>query len=285
MKDRKHHLWAMLTLLLAFPLMLNAAPPKGWKTNLDEVKAISAKAGKPVMIMFSAEWCPPCKTMKESVFPDADVSRELQNFIPAYIDTDQQEKLSESYQVQGMPTFVFLDTKGMEIARFSGGTEKAPEFADGLRQVNEFFLEVKALDAEIAKAPDNPEPWKRKGDLMTTYGNFTEGQKAYAEAKKRDPQNRTGVLADLDFVETMGLLDKDRAMGVSQLETFEKRHPGHARNEDVLYLRAMVKLNEKDPRPAEPLLREYLKRYPEGRFLDRVNRMLEMLAQYKTSAK
>ncbi len=90
-----------------------------WEPNLAAAKLQAEETGKPMLLVFSASWCPPCKTMKRQVWPDAEVGRVVQaDYVPLYVDVDLPEHadLVERYQINGIPS-VFLVNKEGDILR------------------------------------------------------------------------------------------------------------------------------------------------------------------------
>ncbi len=74
--------------------------------------------GKPSIVDFTASWCGPCQRMKPIFHALAKDFRDDYNFIT--IDIDENPELANKYQVQAVPTFVFLDADGNEGNRITG---------------------------------------------------------------------------------------------------------------------------------------------------------------------
>jgi len=74
-------------------------------------------SGKPTMVEFFAEWCPPCKKMKPTI-EELKKSRKDVNIVS--VDVDQNESLSLRYGIQNLPTQVYFDRKGKEVDRHEG---------------------------------------------------------------------------------------------------------------------------------------------------------------------
>ena len=105
---------------------------KSYRSALSDAK----KSGKPVVLVFSASWCPPCQTMKKEVYPSAVVKEYHDKFIWAYLDVDDNdnEKASKEFGVSGIPHVQFLDASGKSVDKQVGST--SPEaFAGKLADV------------------------------------------------------------------------------------------------------------------------------------------------------
>lgn len=115
--------------------------PKGspsFSKSYASVTKKSKESGKPVVLVFSATWCPPCQSMKKEVYPSKEVQAFHDQFEWAYLDADEKEneKLMAKYEVSGIPHIQFLSKNGEPIDKVVGGMQPA-DFADVLKKVLE----------------------------------------------------------------------------------------------------------------------------------------------------
>lgn len=68
------------------------------------------------ILKFFGSWCNPCKALSKSL-EDAGIEHQS-------IDVDENEELTEKYNVMSVPTIVILDKDGNEIGRFIGSRTK-----------------------------------------------------------------------------------------------------------------------------------------------------------------
>lgn len=97
-------------------------PTVAWRGNFDAAAAEGARVGKPLLLVFSASWCPPCLVMKHDVWPDPEASRAVNGqFIPVLIDADDPRSavLSRRYEVEGIPAVLVVDADGRVVRRGS----------------------------------------------------------------------------------------------------------------------------------------------------------------------
>lgn len=98
-----------------------------WQKYDTAALASARAAGKPVVIDFYADWCLPCKELDHKTFTDPRVAGELDRFVRLKADLTAAEDantlaLTKQYAIVGVPTLVFLDAAGNEVAdaRFTG---------------------------------------------------------------------------------------------------------------------------------------------------------------------
>jgi thiol:disulfide interchange protein DsbD len=104
----------------ALPL-LGDRPRAEWAPHDDEALAAARAAGRPVIIDFTADWCPPCKELDRFTFTDPRVIEEAARFALFKVDVTSFESESvrvvrERHDVIGVPTIVFIDGEGRERA-------------------------------------------------------------------------------------------------------------------------------------------------------------------------
>ena len=85
--------------------------------------------GRPLMMRFHAEWCPPCRTLEENILTDADVRQALDAYLVLRVDADASPEAGVYFRINALPTILILDDRGMERARFEGlsATEQLAE--------------------------------------------------------------------------------------------------------------------------------------------------------------
>ena len=98
-----------------------------WLTDLAEAMTQSEKQDKPLMIDFTAEWCPPCQKMEKTTFNQPNVIRKTNSFITLRIDVDKQGAIADKYNCNagkyggiGIPNILFMDYNENRIKHIIG---------------------------------------------------------------------------------------------------------------------------------------------------------------------
>lgn len=103
-----------------------------WEHHWPEAEKLAKEQNKPMLVVFSASWCPPCKMMKREVWPNKRVGEIVSSgFVPIYVDVDlpeHAEKVSQ-YKVTGIPFVVWLNEDGsVKRQSHTMSTEEAIQF-------------------------------------------------------------------------------------------------------------------------------------------------------------
>ncbi len=93
-----------------------------WQHELANALQLANQSEKPILVVFGASWCPPCRSMKREVWPNPQVSAAVSAAcIPVYVDVDDrtQAEIVSQYQVSSIPTVLLLDANGVILRRES----------------------------------------------------------------------------------------------------------------------------------------------------------------------
>lgn len=100
---------------------------EGWADGMAAGQILAQETDKPMVVFFTAGWCPPCKVIKKNVLAKSEVNDALQaGFVPVQIDlTDQSSSnpnmaTAQTYSVRGIPTIIAMTPQGEPIDVYAG---------------------------------------------------------------------------------------------------------------------------------------------------------------------
>lgn len=90
---------------------------------------IQSESGKPLVVDFYADWCPPCRQMKPVFASLAEKYQGKLDFVS--INVDEEENLAAAYGVESIPCFIFITPEGEVLGKIVGSTPEK-EFAKAI---------------------------------------------------------------------------------------------------------------------------------------------------------
>ncbi len=109
-----------LLIMALFPL---TSPAKAEEINwysYDEGLSKAKSEGKPIFIDFWSSSCSPCVKMEKDVYPNEEVIQKSKEFINIKINVYQDTDIATEYDIESIPTLIFLNSEGDVIRREKG---------------------------------------------------------------------------------------------------------------------------------------------------------------------
>ena len=126
-----------------------------WSDNLRQAQELSRQTGKPVLLHFYSDTCPPCKMMEKNTFPNPTIVSTVQNsFIPVKLNAKHNPREAQMFNVQFVPRDLVLLPDGQVIHSAEGGQD--------VTHYSQFLATAQAAIAKInqaqPQAPMSPMP-------------------------------------------------------------------------------------------------------------------------------
>ena len=124
----------MTTVCLAAVLQISLAAADTGDTYA-EARRITTETGRPLVVMVSADWCPACREMKETVIPRVKQGGVLKKVSFAVVDLDRERQLGQQLIRGGLIPQLLMYRRtpaGWKLRRLIGGqsTKKVENFIE-----------------------------------------------------------------------------------------------------------------------------------------------------------
>lgn len=171
-----------LFLTLVAASLIFAQPSYGgdlWGADYKKAFEAARKNKKPVLLKFSATWCGTCTQMQKGPLADKGIQGSIQSMNAIALDVDKFKDLTKRYQVQGLPTLLFMTPSGVIFKRTELFVEKdklSDVFASAQKQSDALEAKLSGLKAAAQKDPED------RSDLAQFYlshGNLSEAATVY----------------------------------------------------------------------------------------------------------
>ena len=144
----------MLLGMLSLTAVARGADPQAegvrWHTSLKAAHQVALAQKKPILIVFSADWCTYCHKLERNVINQPEMATYInEHFVPVHLDADRDEKVAEILEVDSLPCSVVLSPNADLLGRFKGYTD-ARKYAANLSRAEQVYREL-----QTAAAPGN----------------------------------------------------------------------------------------------------------------------------------
>ena len=112
-----------------------------WYFSLEKALGLAKKENKLIMADFYSEHCGWCQVLDRTTYTNPKVIELSKKFISLKIDCDRDRLISAKYRIRGLPTILFIDSKG-NVVHSIVGYRKAEDFILEMKQALEKFGRV-----------------------------------------------------------------------------------------------------------------------------------------------
>ncbi len=103
-----------------------AAKGVAWQTDLKAAQKLSVRTGRPMLIVFGADWCTHCGRFERNTLGNPTMAGFInREFVPVHLDFDKQQETAEVLEVQALPCTVILSPEADLLGKVVGA--KAPK--------------------------------------------------------------------------------------------------------------------------------------------------------------
>jgi len=204
-----------------------------WLTDYRTAGKLAADSGKPMLLDFTAAWCKPCREMEKIFWMRADVIELSRNFVCVKIDTEQNQKLADKFNVSMLPHLIMTDSWGFGLNFHRGfGINGVREITEKLVALPIDFSEIGEAQRQIANDKKNLAALSKIADFYRRKEFYYVSTEFYNRMLKveRNVSRREIIMLNLaEDYRKIGWNSEAKIM----LETIKKEFPNSSQLEKV----------------------------------------------------
>lgn len=114
-----------------------------WQANLDAAHAKALQSGRPMMIVFRADWCVHCNRFESTTLTNPTMAKFInKNFVSVKMDFDKEKKAARILEVKALPCTVILSPKADLLKRIVG-TKVPKDFWEALQDAKDKQAQIR----------------------------------------------------------------------------------------------------------------------------------------------
>lgn len=113
-----------------FAVSLNAAEPQpkqtpiAWQHDIKAAQKHSVRSGRPMLIVFGAEWCTHCGKFEKNTLENPTMANYInRDFIPVHLDFDKEQEIAEVLEVEALPCTIILSPEADLLGKVVGAKQ------------------------------------------------------------------------------------------------------------------------------------------------------------------
>lgn len=116
-----------------------------WVSDLSNARTKAVQTGRPMLIVFGAEWCTYCKKLEATTLSHPQMVKHINSqFVPVHLDYDEDRKIAKILEVEQLPCSVVLSPEADLLGKFTGFKTTTKYYQE--------LSEAKRVQAEIRQA-------------------------------------------------------------------------------------------------------------------------------------
>ena len=141
--------WGMLA---SVNLIADAPKPAvRWQQKLMQAHKVSVATNKPLMLVFTAEWCTHCRQLENETLSDAKMVKYVNDtFVPIHVDLDKNRRIAKILEVKSVPCTVVLSPEADLLGKLTGNVDSKTYFST-LSKAREIQDKIQLARAETSK--------------------------------------------------------------------------------------------------------------------------------------
>lgn len=117
-------LFLPFTFAFGFPWDNASKNEISWMNNLKAAQKLSQDTGRPILLHFFSDTCPPCKMMEKNTFPNPMIAETVKSsFIPVKLNVKHNPREAKMFNVQSVPMDIILSSDGQQLQAAVGGQD------------------------------------------------------------------------------------------------------------------------------------------------------------------
>lgn len=263
-----------------------AAPAEAivWHKNYAEASEIARATGKPMMIDFTAEWCPPCKEMERSFWPRPKVIALSEKFVCVSLNYDLKGPAVSRYGVDRIPALVFTDSWGnVLLSKFGFGNNTYYQLMELMEAVPANFSAISEWNAVLERDKENASALVKVADFYRR-NNVPDISNSYFKRALKTAEIGANAVSRENIMIAVGLNYLKQANYGEARKTFEsvlKEFPAGTKGDMAMLGIITTHLNKKKFAEAEKMFEQMKSAYPNSPSVREAEQQMQMARSQK----